>query len=216
MGEALREREFPFPPPRRTFPQERARKTYERLVQAAQQVFGEAGFDATQTPDIAASAGVSVGTFYRYFSDKREVFLEIERRFLADAYRDVLSRLTPERFVGRGQREAIDEVLSVLVDHAESDLPLQRVFYVMSLRDDEVAALRRRFDDIARERLIDLIRFSAPSTADAEATAYVVQTAAIELAAALNGVHGAAPVSRKRGLAALASLIQRALFPNPA
>ena len=36
-------------------------------------------------PLHSATAGVSVGTFYRYFSDKRELFLEVVRRELESA-----------------------------------------------------------------------------------------------------------------------------------
>src|SRR5688500_7550251 len=76
--------------PVRDFPQERARRTYESLVDAGAALFAERGFDATQTPDIAGEAGVSVGTFYRYFDDKLEIFLEVERRYLARAYQEVM------------------------------------------------------------------------------------------------------------------------------
>ncbi|MDI1290462.1 MAG: helix-turn-helix domain containing protein, partial [bacterium] len=41
---------------------ERGRRTRERLVAAARQVFEERGFDATRMSDIAQAAGVSHGT----------------------------------------------------------------------------------------------------------------------------------------------------------
>src|SRR5438552_17854177 len=88
----------------RRFTQERARKTYEALVEAATACFLEAGYDATGTPDIADRAGVSVGTFYRYFEDKKQAYLEVTRRVLADSYHRVMDRLTPQRFVGLDRR----------------------------------------------------------------------------------------------------------------
>ena len=205
----------PFATHPKQFTQERARKTYEGLIAAAAELFAEGGFDTTQTPDIAAAAGVSVGTFYRYFDDKREVFLEVLRRFLADAYQDVVGRLTPERFVGRGQREAIDECLAVLVEHTVGASNLQRVFYEMALRDEEVASLRRRFDDEALSRITDIIALAVPAdrASDPEAMAFVIQTAAVELAVGLSGMRGPAPVSKRRTLEALAALIEQALFP---
>jgi len=44
-----------------------------RLEQAAMQLYGERGFDQTTVVDIAERAGLTERTFFRYFTDKREV-----------------------------------------------------------------------------------------------------------------------------------------------
>ncbi|GAA4167295.1 helix-turn-helix domain-containing protein [Gryllotalpicola koreensis] len=45
----------------------------ERLAEAALELFLERGYDATTVADIAARAGVTERTFFRQYSDKREV-----------------------------------------------------------------------------------------------------------------------------------------------
>jgi AcrR family transcriptional regulator len=45
----------------------------ERLVLAAMALYRERGFDETSVADIAARAGLTERTFFRYFADKREV-----------------------------------------------------------------------------------------------------------------------------------------------
>jgi AcrR family transcriptional regulator len=45
----------------------------ERLVSAALALYDERGFEQTAVADIAERAGVTERTFFRYFSDKREV-----------------------------------------------------------------------------------------------------------------------------------------------
>lgn len=45
----------------------------ERLERAAIELFATQGFAATTVPQIAASAGLTTRTFFRYFADKREV-----------------------------------------------------------------------------------------------------------------------------------------------
>ena len=45
---------------------------HARLQQAALELFGERGYDRTTAAEIAARAGVTERTFFRYFPDKRE------------------------------------------------------------------------------------------------------------------------------------------------
>ncbi|HVW45941.1 MAG TPA: TetR family transcriptional regulator [Solirubrobacterales bacterium] len=44
-----------------------------RLEEAALELFSERGFEETTVADIAARAGLTKRTFFRYFADKREV-----------------------------------------------------------------------------------------------------------------------------------------------
>lgn len=198
----------------RRFTQERARKTYEALVEAAGEVFLSAGYDATGTPDIAARAGVSVGTFYRYFEDKKQAYLEVTRRFLAEAYHRVMERLTPQRFAGKDARAAIAEAVDILLEQSTRHPTMHRVFVEMSLRDADVLELRRAFDKITHERLTALIAAICPREVvpDPEASALVVHVAAVECASVIGGLRGTIPVEAARAKAALSSMLYRALF----
>src|SRR3978361_277153 len=48
-------------------------ETRARLQKAAIELFGEQGYDQTTVADIADRAGLTGRTFFRYFTDKREV-----------------------------------------------------------------------------------------------------------------------------------------------
>jgi AcrR family transcriptional regulator len=197
----------------RRFTQERARKTFEALLEAASGAFLEAGYDATGTPDIAARAGVSVGTFYRYFEDKKQAYLEITRRFLAEAYHRVMDRLTPQRFVGLDSAATIAESVEILLEQSTRHPTMHKTFVEMSLRDDDVLELRRAFDKITHEKLTALIAAVCPTTVrDPAATALVLHVAAVECASVIGGVRGSIPVDAARAKAALSSLLYRTLF----
>lgn len=200
--------------PVRAFTQARAKKTFEALIAAARKMFDERGFDATQTPDIAAEAGVSVGTFYRYFGDKKAIYLEVSRRHLVDAHREVMDGLTAERFSGTGQREAVEQIFALLVDHVTRYPGMHRSFVEMEMRDPDIAALKRVFDDAARGQLATFLAAVFPRTRleDPEAAAYILHAAVVECALHLAGVRGGATIGRERGIAAMTDLVFRGLF----
>lgn len=59
--------------------EEQAEK-HEQLIQAAERLFSEQGFHATQVSDITKIAGTGIGTFYRHFEDKDEVLKALLER----------------------------------------------------------------------------------------------------------------------------------------
>jgi AcrR family transcriptional regulator len=195
------------------FQQDRARKSWVALIEAATKLFEKYGYDAIGTPEIAQAAGVSVGTFYRYFEDKHEVYLEVSRRMMLQAYAETIEHLTPQRFVGKARHETIAETIDMLFRHVLSRPQLMRSFVEMALRDPAVAELRRAFDVISIQRMCALV--AAVTTRaivpDPEATAYVLYAACMESAYSL--AFGRTKLSADRAKAALGAFIERTLFP---
>jgi AcrR family transcriptional regulator len=65
----------------------RAKRTSDRderrrqLLLAARRVFSERGYHATTVEEITREAGVAKGTFYLYFTEKREIFVDLIQSF---------------------------------------------------------------------------------------------------------------------------------------
>ena len=81
----------------------------ERLVLAAVDLFTEQGYDATTVAEIAARAGVTKSTFFRYFPDKRELLVagqETLSRLLAEGISEAPSGATPLEAVAAGLERA--------------------------------------------------------------------------------------------------------------
>lgn len=69
--------------PARQAVQARSLATVEAILEAAARILAEAGWAALNTNIIAKRAGVSIGSIYEYFPDKRAIVDEILNRHLA-------------------------------------------------------------------------------------------------------------------------------------
>jgi AcrR family transcriptional regulator len=56
----------------------------ERLLTAAEELFGERSYHRTTVADICARAGMATGSFYSYFGSKAEIFAAVVRAINAD------------------------------------------------------------------------------------------------------------------------------------
>ena len=79
---------------RETLPQQRARETRTKILDAARKVFGDRGFGQATVEDIAAEAGVSNGALYHHFANKQELFKAILTVHISDQHFEV-SALVP-------------------------------------------------------------------------------------------------------------------------
>ncbi|GAC1445557.1 MAG: TetR family transcriptional regulator [Mycobacteriales bacterium] len=71
------------PAPRRRPVQERSAARVQRMLDAAAALLDEVGYDATTTSRIADRAGVSVGSLYQFFPDRRAVLAALALRSFA-------------------------------------------------------------------------------------------------------------------------------------
>lgn len=81
----------------------RGQRTRQRLLDAAEEIFGEDGFERASIAAITGRAEVALGTFYVYFPNKQAIFSELLielgrglRRRLSEATRGLTSRLEIE------------------------------------------------------------------------------------------------------------------------
>ncbi|MFC7023733.1 TetR/AcrR family transcriptional regulator [Promicromonospora thailandica] len=106
----------PATPPSDSLVERKQRRARQRIVEAADELFAQRGFDDVSVTDIAARAEVGRTTFFRYFGDKTEVVFAKERAML-----DAIEAAGRDTAVAaaQGVREAIEQLRPIVVDLCE-------------------------------------------------------------------------------------------------
>jgi TetR/AcrR family transcriptional regulator, mexJK operon transcriptional repressor len=155
--------------------QARSRRKCDAILAATSRLFAERGYDATTADDIAAAAGVSVGTFYAYFRNKRQAFLML----YAEHHQAVLALEIGALDLAADPRQAIRALLTRALRFDESFEGLRRASQELRLRDPEIAAYhQQQMDAIYRQLLAAAGVIQAQGLAwpglDIEATCWMI------------------------------------------
>lgn len=159
----------------RTPQQARSRRTREKVLDAALACFEELGYDEATTAAIAKRARVAVGTLYGYFSDKRDVLLEVLDRTLVEVADRVIHGLDPSLWREGDLREGVRRLIDA-VFHARTVSPgIQRIIWERYFKDPE---FRRAVEAIEVRVLHAIERLLGALAAEGRLRVHDVETAA--------------------------------------
>ena len=142
--------EFPILPK-----QERAQQKRESLLKSGHALFIMKGYEHTTAKEIAANAGVATGTFYRYFSDKRQLLMAL----LED---QIEMLMPPEPKWGVRDPESTMAGLLEAYDRRLKGLGLQRLLPELLAKDSEFAEVLAA----AKRKIYDRILFGIKKAYD--------------------------------------------------
>jgi len=203
--------------PRRS--QARGRLTRARVLRAAEQLFTRRGFAETNVSDIAARAGVGVGTLYHHFSDKRAVLLDLIDDWGDRAVADRRTDFDHARFLGDDPRAGFASWLRRAYERLRKQPSLYLVVLGLADRDDEVRRRYQRIEQVGLERLRDLIEFGQKrglmrAGADPASAAFLIHHA-IDMAATQLLVREVSDPEPDRVLEELTDMICRYILEEP-
>ncbi|MDX8460883.1 TetR/AcrR family transcriptional regulator [Mesorhizobium humile] len=98
--------------PRRSPAQQRSRERVERMLAAASALIAEQGSDAMRMGEVAEKAGVSIGSLYQFFPDKRAIVWALAERYTAEG-QACISAALKEVEDAEGFKSAFSELVDI-------------------------------------------------------------------------------------------------------
>jgi AcrR family transcriptional regulator len=197
----------------RTPRQKRGIETRARILQAARELFSQKGFHGTNSKEIAAAAGVSIGSFYSYFDEKGPLFLEVLRDYSAEVTEKLMDfQKQGIDFQQIDTRTAVYLFLQNLLQAHDLSPDFHREAETMRYGDPEVQKVFQQEEEKVVKALLgfftlfqDRIRVT-----DWEAAALVIREAAEGVILSIKIFES--PMEPERRLNALADMVHRYLF----
>jgi AcrR family transcriptional regulator len=128
----------------------------ERLLAAALTLFAERGFEGASVQEVVATAGVTKGAMYHYFSSKDDLLYEIYARVL----RMQMERLEKVAAQDLPVEERVHAAAADVVATTIENLPSTTIFFrsLHQLSEDkqkEVRRERRRYHETFRDMILE-------------------------------------------------------------
>lgn len=124
--------------------QKRSLEKKERILKSAAKLFEKHGFDEVAVNRIAREAGVSVGTFYAYYQDKRDVFISVMQEFSRRLHECLHKTVIEVKNEDLSLEQAVRKVIKNHRQSHEKEKGLHQEILIQSLKDEEIKRLHFR------------------------------------------------------------------------
>lgn len=122
----------------RTPVQNRSREKKDRIIQAAYDFFNQEGYNAVSIRMIAKAAGVSIGTIYSYFQDKRDIYIATAALYGHDMYDNFSSIIQDKKFSTENVEEMVYTIIVKFKEIIQSHYNFHLDSVVLSLTDEKI------------------------------------------------------------------------------
>jgi AcrR family transcriptional regulator len=194
--------------------QARSRQTKEKIVNAAIKLFQERGYEKTTSNDIAGEARVSIGSFYVYFNDKRQLLLTIFDRLADELFKNTFENFGPEHLFDSDIRRRIRQVIAQTVIDKRRFSGLHRVICELVLKDAEFAQKHKVLVERSVSRLREIISLAKKAgltrDIDVDAASFVVHRVVFDVSQ--DYVTGVVEFDLDRAIDSLADMIHAFVF----
>ncbi|NEQ48170.1 MAG: TetR/AcrR family transcriptional regulator [Leptolyngbya sp. SIOISBB] len=141
---------------RRQPQQARSQERVQQILDVAEQLFVETGYDSTTTRAIATQAGVSVGSLYQFFPDKEAILKALAIQYMQAQYQRFLDLHTPAA-VKLPLRSYVNNMIDVF-DQFYTDYPGSQAIFEQLLNTITWSKIEK-IDDFEYQVIDELARF---------------------------------------------------------
>ena len=143
--------------------QTRSKKTLARILDAAENLLVERGFDGVSVAEIAEISGTSVGTIYARFRDKDGLLNVLHQRFCEEAGATMTQWLHPDKWAGADTVEVLRALVHMAIRTYRERAGLFRAFLLQAATDPGFTARAREMEEALAASLQTLL---APRAGD--------------------------------------------------
>ncbi|MEW6730995.1 MAG: helix-turn-helix domain-containing protein [Acidobacteriota bacterium] len=137
--------------------QQRSRVTRDKILSAAERLFAHKGYEEVTSHEIAATAGVAIGSFYAYFADKEQLLLHLLEERLDEEYQDIFADLQPQDLFEPDPRPALRRAIENHFASKARHRWITRVLQSMAHKNARIAAIDQRLFERSQAQLRTLL-----------------------------------------------------------
>lgn len=142
-----------YRPPR----QLRSRESFERILDAAESLIRERGFDSMTIAQVVQRSGSSVGSLYGRFDNKLGLLRAVQLRYHARVQNAIFAAFSGDHPHSESLEEAVARIVSVLSRHVLSEPELFRAFVLQAVFDPGVRAQGERTNAERRNKVVQVL-----------------------------------------------------------
>jgi len=118
--------------------QNRSIEKKDRIIQVAYELLNEEGYNAVSIRKIAKAAGVSIGTIYSYFQDKRDIYIATAALYGNQMYADFSSVIKKRKFSTENIEDIVYTIIIKFKEIIQSHYNFHLDSVVLSLTDEKI------------------------------------------------------------------------------
>ena len=145
----------------RSVPQQtRSQERVDSILDTAADLFTEIGYEASTTNAIAERAGISIGTLYRYFSDKDAILRALAARYHQEE-KELFERVFTDDVIYLPLSVLLDRLIDPFLD-LYCDCPVYAHILLGTDVSADIAAASQEIEQEVIERLANIMQKVAP------------------------------------------------------
>ncbi|SMF35920.1 TetR/AcrR family transcriptional regulator [Desulfovibrio gilichinskyi] len=127
--------------------QRRSKDKKRKLIVAGMKLFSDKGFHKTNISEIAEKAGVSVGSFYGYFEDKKDLLIEVSQAYGNSIIKGIYENIADEAPISKDSTTIIEFLVNSAKQAHMLSTELHREMLALKNREPEMAKLDKRITE---------------------------------------------------------------------